>query len=45
MELLQIIFIGIIQGITEWLPISSQGNTIILMVEFLDYNVENALKL
>lgn len=45
MEPLQIIVIGIVQGIIEWLPISSQGNIIILMIEFLDYNIENALKL
>ena len=45
MDPLQIIGIGIMQGIKEWLPISSQGNIIILMVEFLNYNVENALKL
>ena len=45
MDPLQIIGIGIMQGIIEWLPISSQGNIIILMVEFLNYNVENALKL
>jgi undecaprenyl-diphosphatase len=45
MEPLQIIVIGIVQGIIEWLPISSQGNIIILMVEFLNYNIENALKL
>ena len=45
MEPLQIIVIGIVQGIIECLRISSQGNIIILMVEFLNYNIENALKL
>ena len=45
MDLLQTIIISIIQGIIEWLPISSQGNTIILMSEVFDYNIENALKL
>ena len=45
MDLLQTIIISIIQGITEWLPISSQGNIIILMSEVFDYNIKNALKL
>ena len=45
MDLSQIIIISIIQGIIEWLPISSQGNIIILMSEVFDYNIENALKL
>jgi|TARA_B100001179_G_scaffold186852_1_gene142830 undecaprenyl-diphosphatase len=45
MDLLQTIIISIIQGMIEWLPISSQGNIIILMSEVFDYNIENALKL
>tara|TARA_B100001750_G_scaffold242688_1_gene256531 strand:+ start:2083 stop:2883 length:801 start_codon:yes stop_codon:yes gene_type:complete len=45
MDLFQIIIISIIQGIIEWLPISSQGNIIILMSEVFDYSIENALKL
>ncbi|WP_408633994.1 undecaprenyl-diphosphate phosphatase [Peptostreptococcus faecalis] len=34
MELLKVIFLGIIQGITEWLPVSSTGH-MILVNEFL----------
>ena len=45
MDLFQIIIISVVQGIIEWLPISSQGNIIILMSEIFDYNIENALKL
>ncbi|AMB98766.1 undecaprenyl-diphosphatase [Aerococcus urinaehominis] len=37
-ELLKIIFIGVIEGITEWLPISSTGH-MILVEEFISLNV------
>lgn len=38
MELLQYIFLGLLQGITEWLPISSSGH-LILFQEFFDISV------
>lgn len=39
-ELLKVIVIGIIQGITEWLPISSTGH-MILAEELLKLNVSD----
>lgn len=41
MELIKVIIIGIIQGITEWLPISSTGH-MILADELLRLNVSDA---
>ena len=37
-ELLKVIFLGIVEGITEWLPISSTGH-MILVDEFIHLNV------
>lgn len=42
-ELLKAIFLGIVEGITEWLPISSTGH-MILVDEFLTLNVSDAFK-
>ena len=38
MEIIKVIILGIIEGITEWLPISSTGH-MILVNEFLKLNV------
>ena len=43
LEILKAIFLGIIEGITEWLPISSTGH-MILVDEFLKLNVSDAFK-
>ena len=43
MEILNSIILGIIQGITEWLPVSSTGH-MILADEFLHLNVSPAFK-
>ena len=37
-ELFKVIIIGIVEGITEWLPVSSTGH-MILVEEFLQLNV------
>ena len=40
-EMLKVIFLGIVEGITEWLPISSTGH-MILVDEFLKLNVSKS---
>jgi len=40
---LDAILFGIIQGIFEWLPISSQGNLVLLMVSMFGYSVGEAI--
>lgn len=40
-EYLKVIFLGIVEGITEWLPISSTGH-MILVDEFISLNVSDA---
>lgn len=41
--MIQSIVSGILQGILEWLPISSQGNLVLLMINFLGYSPTQAL--
>lgn len=43
LELLKVIILGIVEGITEWLPISSTGH-MILVDEFMPLNVSDAFK-
>jgi len=43
LELIKVIVLGIVEGITEWLPISSTGH-MILVDEFLHLNVSDAFK-
>ncbi|MBQ4606892.1 MAG: undecaprenyl-diphosphatase, partial [Clostridia bacterium] len=40
-EILKAFFLGVVQGITEWLPISSTGH-MILFDEFVHLNVSEA---
>ena len=42
---LETILMGILQGLLEWLPISSQGNLILLMVSVFGMNEAEALSL
>lgn len=42
-EILKSIFLGIVEGITEWLPISSTGH-MILVDEFINLKVSDAFK-
>ena len=41
MELLKVILIGIVEGITEWLPVSSTGH-IILLDEVIQLKASNS---
>ncbi|HEY4537015.1 MAG TPA: undecaprenyl-diphosphate phosphatase [Erysipelothrix sp.] len=43
LELLKVIILGIVEGITEWLPISSTGH-MILVDEFLQLNMRTEFK-
>lgn len=43
LKILQYIFIGVVQGIVEWLPISSQGNLVILLTNVFNVPVSLAL--
>jgi undecaprenyl-diphosphatase len=42
-EILKVIFLGIVEGITEWLPISSTGH-MLLVDEFLQLSMSDAFK-
>lgn len=42
-EILKVFFLGIVEGITEWLPVSSTGH-MILVDEFLRLNVSDGFK-
>ena len=42
-EILKVVFLGIVEGITEWLPISSTGH-MLLVDEFLKLNCSDAFK-
>ena len=42
-EILKVILLGVVEGITEWLPISSTGH-MILVDEFVKLNVSEAFR-
>lgn len=43
LEILKVIFLGIVEGITEWLPISSTGH-MLLVDEFIQINASDEFK-
>ena len=43
LEVLKVIFLGIIEGITEWLPVSSTGH-MLLVDEFIKLNASDSFK-
>ena len=43
LEILKVIFLGIVEGVTEWLPISSTGH-MLLVDEFLKINMDQDFK-
>ena len=42
-EILKVIFLGIVEGITEWLPISSTGH-MLLVDEYITLQMSDAFK-
>ncbi|MEG1776748.1 MAG: undecaprenyl-diphosphate phosphatase, partial [Clostridia bacterium] len=42
-EMLKVVFLGIVEGINEWLPISSTGH-MLLVDEFITLNMSAAFK-
>ena len=43
LEILKVLLLGIVEGITEWLPVSSTGH-MILLDKFLQLNVSDGFK-
>lgn len=43
LDMLKVIILGIVEGITEWLPISSTGH-LILVDEFIKLGASSAFK-
>ena len=43
MNHIQSFILGVLQGITEWLPISSQGQSVLILLHFMHIEPENAL--
>ena len=43
MEIIEFIIIGILQGIFEWLPVSSQGISVVVLTNFFKVSAQKAL--
>ncbi len=44
MELTDYILLGVLQGVTEWLPVSSSGQSMLALISVLQANPETAMK-
>jgi len=42
MEVAEGIILGVLQGLTEWLPISSSGQGMLVLMQFMDFEPESA---
>ena len=42
MEIIKAIILGIVEGITEWLPISSEGQSMLVMMGWLGISPNDA---
>lgn len=45
MDPVQAAILGIIQGITEWLPVSSEGQSILFMIRYINISPEDTISL
>ena len=45
MELTDFLMVGLLQGVTEWLPISSSGQSMLALINLLSLNPDTALAL
>jgi undecaprenyl-diphosphatase len=43
MNLFEAFILGILQGIMEWLPISSEGQTVLLMLQYLHMSLSDVI--
>jgi len=43
MDIIQAIILGIIQGIFEWLPISSEGQSMLILLNAMQLNIDEAI--
>ncbi|MHA1167095.1 MAG: undecaprenyl-diphosphate phosphatase [Candidatus Hodarchaeales archaeon] len=45
MDLLELLFVSVLQGIVEWMPISSEGQSVLLVINFLKIDLVAAISL
>ncbi len=44
-SLIELLLLGVIQGVVEWLPISSEGQVVLVVLQFLELRVEEAISI